>query len=161
MVAFLWRRVSDSNHAVKVSVAVARIKVPGVCWLRADNVPREVARRKWVRGHVKFLYLVCRDETIKATPGEIPRAVEPWLRDVQSRGVLLQGQPLESPSEAVTIRVREGEVIVHNGPFAETVERIVGFDIVECKSMKEAVVEARRHPMAPFGSIEVRAFDNS
>lgn len=94
-------------------------------------------------------------------PGEIPRAVEPWLQDAQSRGVLLQGQPLEPSSNAVTIRVREGEVTVHNGPFAETAERIVGFDIVECEGMEEAVNEARRHPMAPFGSVEVRAFDNS
>jgi hypothetical protein len=110
---------------------------------------------------VKFLFLVCRDETIEAMPGEIPRAVEPWLQDVQSRGVLLQGQPLEPSSNAVTIRVREGEVIVRDGPFADTTERIVGFDIVECEGMEEAVEEARRHPMAPFGSVEVRAFESS
>jgi hypothetical protein len=112
-------------------------------------------------GLLKFLFLVCRDETIKSTPGEIPRAVEPWLRDVQSRGVLLQGQPLEPFSNAVTIRVREGKVMVHVGPFAETAERIVGFDIIECAGMEEAVNEARRHPMAPFGSVEVRAFVDS
>ncbi|HQT99186.1 MAG TPA: YciI family protein [Acidimicrobiales bacterium] len=110
---------------------------------------------------MKFLYLVCRDDTIKAAPGEIPRAVEPWLDDVRARGVLLEGQPLAPPSDAVTIRVRGGEVLVHHGPFTAATERVVGFDVVECPSMEEAVNEARRHPMAPFGSIEVRAFDNS
>ena len=87
--------------------------------------------------------------------------MEPWLQDVQSRGVLLQGEPLEPSSRAVTIRVRDGDVIVRKGPFAETNERIVGFDIVECDSMEDAVSEALRHPMAPFGAVEVRAFDAS
>lgn len=110
---------------------------------------------------MRFLYLVCRDETIVTVPGEIRAAVEPWLQDVQSRGVLLQGQPLAPASGAVTIRVREGQVVVRQGPFVETNERIVGFDIVECASLEEAVDEARSHPMAPFGSVEVRAFEET
>lgn len=45
------------------------------------------------------------------------------------------------------------------GPFAETSEHIVGFDIVEYPSMEDAVAGTRHHPMAPFGAIEVRAVD--
>jgi hypothetical protein len=110
---------------------------------------------------VKYMYFVCRDESIKTAPGEIPRAVEPWLRDVESRGVLLEGQPLDPPARAVTVRNRNGEVTVTNEPFTNAAESIVGFDIVECDTMDEAIDEARRHPMAAFGAVEVRAFAES
>ena len=108
---------------------------------------------------MEFLYFVCRDASIPAQPGEISGAVDIWLADVVARHVLLEGQPLAPPSTAVTVRVRDGRVFDEAGPFAEASEHIVGFDIVECPSMEDAVAEARRHPMAPFGAIEVRAFD--
>ncbi len=108
---------------------------------------------------MKFLYFVCRDTSICARPGEIVSAVDDWLKDVESRHVLLQGQPLAPPSTAVTIRVRDGTVCEEPGPFAESRERIVGIDIVEFPSMEIALDEARRPPMAPFGAIDVRAFD--
>ncbi len=108
---------------------------------------------------MKFLYFVCRDATIPARPGEIAGAVDTWLADVGARHVLVEGQPLTPPSMAVTVRVRDGRVLDKVGPFAATSEQIVGFDIVECPSVEDAVDEARRHPMAPFGAIEVRAFN--
>ena len=77
---------------------------------------------------------------------------------MESRGLLLEGQPLDPPSRAVTVRSRNGEEAVVDGPFTDAGERIVGFDIVECDTLEQAVDEARRHPMAPFGAIEVRAF---
>ena len=58
--------------------------------------------------------------------------------------------------DATTVRVREVEVLLSDGPFAETKEWIAGYDIIECEDLDEAIEVASRHPVARFGSIEVR-----
>ena len=52
--------------------------------------------------------------------------------------------------------MRQGQLLVTDGPFAETKEWIGGFDLLECGDIAEAVAIASRHPMARFGRIEVR-----
>jgi hypothetical protein len=52
--------------------------------------------------------------------------------------------------------VREEEVLLSDGPFAETKEWIAGYDLIECEDLDEAIEVASRHPVARFGSIEVR-----
>ena len=59
---------------------------------------------------------------------------------------------------ATTVRVRGGELLVSDGPFAETKEVIVGFDILECADLDEAIEVARAHPMAWTGRLELRPF---
>ncbi|MGW3417663.1 nuclear transport factor 2 family protein [Streptomyces phaeochromogenes] len=105
---------------------------------------------------MKYMLLVCGDDTADAS-GAAP--VEPWVEEqgVQ-RGVRLHGHRLQAPAEAVTVRVRNGEVLRSDGPFAETKEYIAGFDILECDSLEEAVEVAAKHPVASFGAMEVRAF---
>jgi hypothetical protein len=56
------------------------------------------------------------------------------------------------------VRVRDGDLLVADGPFAETKEHIAGLDLLECASLEEAVEVASRHPVARFGTVEVRAF---
>ena len=56
------------------------------------------------------------------------------------------------------MRVRKGALTATDGPFAETKEQIAGFDIIECADMKEAVEVASQHPVARYGSVEVREF---
>ncbi|QQM38927.1 nuclear transport factor 2 family protein [Streptomyces liliifuscus] len=105
---------------------------------------------------MKYMLLVCGDDTAD-TSGAAP--VEPWVEEhgVQ-RGVRLHGHRLRLPAEAVTVRVRDGEVLRTDGPFAETKEYVAGFDILECDSLEEAVEVAAKHPVASFGAMEVRAF---
>jgi hypothetical protein len=57
-----------------------------------------------------------------------------------------------------TVRVRGDEVLVFDGPFAETKEQIGGFDVLECASLDEAIEVAGKHPVARFGAIDVRPF---
>ena len=66
------------------------------------------------------------------------------------------GAELGPNSTATTVRVREGETIVTDGPFVETKEVVGGFDILECGSLEEAVEIASEHPVAQMGTIEVR-----
>jgi hypothetical protein len=83
--------------------------------------------------------------------------IEEWVGQLDAAGKRVFGQRLEPVEKAVTVRRREGKLLVTNGPFAETKEWIAGFDLLECDGMDEAVEIAGRHPMARFGRIEVRA----
>jgi hypothetical protein len=62
---------------------------------------------------------------------------------------------LRAVEDATTVRVREEEVVLSDGPFAETKEWIAGYDIIECEDLDEAV---SGHPMAKAGTIEIRPF---
>ncbi len=82
----------------------------------------------------------------------------PWLDDVIARGIRLDGDRLRPPREAKTVAVRDGEVLISDGPFVETKEVICGYDVLECANIDEAVAVAAAHPVAAFGKIEVRPF---
>jgi hypothetical protein len=66
------------------------------------------------------------------------------------------GHRLAHRSKAKTVRVRKGQLLVTDGPFAETREWIGGVDLLECKDMDEATQIASKHPMTRFGRLEVR-----
>jgi ketosteroid isomerase-like protein len=104
---------------------------------------------------MKYMLLVCGDDTNDAS-GMAP--VEPWVEELGDRGVRRHGHRLALPSDAVTVRVRGGEVLRTDGPFAETKEYVAGFDILECDSLEEAVEAAAKHPVATIGAMEVRPF---
>ncbi|MFE2134697.1 nuclear transport factor 2 family protein [Streptomyces sp. NPDC059466] len=105
---------------------------------------------------MKYMLLVCGDDTADAS-GMAP--VEPWVEELSAeRGVRLHGHRLRLPADAVTVRVRDGEVLRTDGPFAETKEYVAGYDILECATLEEAVQAAARHPVASVGAMEVRAF---
>jgi hypothetical protein len=71
-------------------------------------------------------------------------------------GALLGGNGLESVTTATTVRVRDGDRLLTDGPFAETKEQLGGFFLVEAKDIDEACAVASRFPPARIGSIEVR-----
>ncbi|MFJ8632019.1 YciI family protein [Streptomyces sp. NPDC093568] len=104
---------------------------------------------------MKYMLLVCGDDTADAS-GMTP--VEPWVEGLGDRRVRLHGHRLATPAEAVTVRVRDGEVLRSDGPFAETKEYVAGFDVLECDTLEEAVEAAARHPVAAVGAMEVRPF---
>jgi hypothetical protein len=55
---------------------------------------------------------------------------------------------LRPAEDATTVRVREEEVLLSDGPFAETKEQVAGYDIIECEDLDEAVEVLSGHPMA-------------
>ncbi len=79
-----------------------------------------------------------------------------WAEEMTRRGVLVSGEVLHPPDEATTVRVREGEVLRADGPFAETKEQIGGLSVIECANLDEAVAVAAAHPVARYGMVEVR-----
>jgi hypothetical protein len=108
---------------------------------------------------MKYLLLICADgiEDPEADAA-ITREIPGWLEEMQRRGIRLQGHELQPPSDATTVRVRAGNVVLTDGPFAETKEYIGGFDIIECADLDEAIEVAAKHPVARFCSVEVRPF---
>ena len=76
--------------------------------------------------------------------------------EMTQRGVLRGGERLRPTTDATTVRVRDGEVLTSDGPFAETKEQIGGFYLVDCKDLDEAIEVASKIPGARHGSIEVR-----
>lgn len=112
---------------------------------------------------MRYLMLVCVDRSMAEGLSPEERAtigpdVETWLGDVEGRGVHVQGQELAGAQDATTMRVRDGEVVIADGPFAETKEQIAGFDILDCADLDEAMEMAAKHPVARFGALELRPF---
>ena len=104
---------------------------------------------------MKYMLMICVDPA--DVPEDEPDDVEPWVNDLDSRGIRLFGDRLRPPSDATTVRVRGGEVMSTDGPYAETKEQIAGFDVIECASLEDAVRWAGRHPHSWMGAVEVRA----
>ncbi len=110
---------------------------------------------------MQYALLIYNDESAGATMSEPERAamlgaygaVTQALRD---SGAFLAGEGLQSTQSATTVRVRDGEAVTTDGPFAETKEQLGGFYLIECDSLDQALEWAARIPSAPYGSIEVR-----
>jgi hypothetical protein len=79
-----------------------------------------------------------------------------WVEEMTRRRVLLNGQVLRPPEDATTVRVRNGEVLLSDGPFVETKEQIGGLCEIECADLDEALQIAAAHPVARRGMVEVR-----
>ena len=101
------------------------------------------------------LLIICHDDSF--APNEtLIAAIHDWDREMDRRGIRLDGRPLRPPADAVTVRVREGEPVISNGPFAATAEQMAAYELLECAGLEEAVGVAATHPMAAAGTIEVR-----
>jgi hypothetical protein len=110
---------------------------------------------------MKFLATIYGDESGYATATEeemaqVMRAYETFGRDAAEAGVLLGGEALHPTPAGRTIRIRDGERMVVDGPFAETKEQLGGYYVLECRDLDEAVEWGARIPGAHHGSVEVR-----
>jgi hypothetical protein len=105
---------------------------------------------------MKYLLMICTDGPFEADDAETDPTK--WVDEYDRSGVRLFGDRLRPAQDATTVRVRDGELLVTDGPFAETKEQLGGIDVIECADLDEAIEVASKHPMARFGMIEVRPF---
>jgi hypothetical protein len=110
---------------------------------------------------MKYLLTIYNDESgwSEVTPeqsGQIMAAYEAFGRAATEAGVMLGGEGLQPTSTATTVRVRDGETVTSDGPFAETREQLGGYYLLDCRDLDEAIGWAARIPGAQQGSIEVR-----
>jgi hypothetical protein len=76
--------------------------------------------------------------------------------EAEKAGVLAGGAELASTRDATTVRVRDGETLVTDGPYAEVKEALGGYYVLECETIDEAVEYAAKIPGAEHGAVEVR-----
>lgn len=113
---------------------------------------------------MKFLCLAYEEESrLNGLSGRewelLRRETLDYVDELRRQGCLVSAEPLQSVRTAVTVRVRDGQLAVTDGPFAETKETLGGFFVVEARDRDEAVRIASRWPSARLGSIEVRPLE--
>jgi hypothetical protein len=106
---------------------------------------------------MKYMLLICGDEAAEPPPAANDTTPD-WVEEMDGRGVRLLGNQLRPTSDATTVRVRNDEVLLSDGPFAETKEQILGFDLIEAADLDEAIEVASKHPVAKYGTVEIRPF---
>ena len=108
---------------------------------------------------MRYVLLVCNDETEQLTSHESEERYAAYIRcqeEMEARGALVARERLRPTAASTMVRVRNGELVIADGPFAETKEQIAGFFVVEAEDLDEAVDLASLIPAAGNGTIEVR-----
>jgi hypothetical protein len=132
----------------------------GCAPLRADRAIAATLQAPIAGGASRFILLVCANGIPESDAEEeaVSRDIQSWLAENERRGVARYSHPLADATTATTVRVRDGETLLSDGPFAETKEFIAGFDIIDCAGLDEAVAIAAGHPLARYHRVEVREF---
>ena len=110
---------------------------------------------------MKYAFTIYGDESRRASASEeeqqaMAQAYGAVTQEMQEKGVMVAGVGLYPTQTATTVRVRDSEREVTDGPFAETKEQLGGFYVLDCKDLDEAIEWAAKIPGAQFGSIEIR-----
>jgi hypothetical protein len=106
-----------------------------------------------------YMLLVYEEEVDPAVQAkrerELPLFVE-MHRSLREAGLLVDVRRLRSVESATSVRVRDGETEITDGPFAVTKEVLAGYYILDCADLDEVIARAARLPMAPWATLEVR-----
>jgi hypothetical protein len=110
---------------------------------------------------MRYLLTIYGDESRSATMtpedgAAMLSAYNEFGRQVEEAGAFVSGAGLQPTPTATTVRVRDGERLMTDGPFAETKEQLGGFYLLECKDLDEAIEWAAKIPGAQGGAVEVR-----
>ena len=110
---------------------------------------------------MQFLAIIYNDESLYAgaTPEQIAATFEAHGRFGQATreaGVFVGGEGLQPSATATTVRVRDDERMLTDGPYAETKEQLGGYYLLDCKDLDDALNWAAQIPEAKTGAIEVR-----
>ena len=109
---------------------------------------------------MQYLVLIYSEEPAEAPdPAQIGAVMEEYnayTDMLRERGALVAGEALQPTATATTVRIRDGQTMTTDGPFAETKEALGGFYLIEAKDLDEALALGGACPGAKWGSIEVR-----
>src|SRR5262245_31075729 len=111
---------------------------------------------------MKYLCLIHRDDHVidSMSKAEIGALIEEHLAfddELRRSGHFIVAEALENARDSTIVRVRNGKMIVTDGPFVETKEQLGGFFLIEARDLNEAIHLASKIPSARLGSVEVRA----
>jgi len=110
---------------------------------------------------MKYLLTLWGDESSweSSSPEKVAAEMRRWEEidaEMRAAGVLVGGEGVEPTSAATTVVLRDDGKAIVDGPFAETKEQLGGFYVLDCADLDEAIEWARRIPVDPPGSIEIR-----
>jgi hypothetical protein len=110
---------------------------------------------------MQYMLLIYDDEQkwagmSEAERGQIFQEYGAFTDSIRESGNYVAGAPLQPTPTATSVRIREGDTLVTDGPFAETKEQLGGYYLVEAENVDEAIAIASRIPSARLGTIEVR-----
>ncbi|OLT19132.1 transcription initiation protein [Actinomadura sp. CNU-125] len=109
---------------------------------------------------MKYMLMFCSDQASGLEPDEEESTAmagcDEWAAEMQRRGILLSREGLQPVSDSTTLRVRQEQVLLSDGPFAETKDQIGGFSLIECPDLDGAIEVAASHPWAQIGQVEIR-----
>ena len=106
---------------------------------------------------MRYVLIISQDETeITGTDPERLAAFVAFQEEIAVQGLPLTGFRLQPTANATSVRVREDQLVIADGPFAETKEQIAGFYLVDCNDLDEAIEIASKIPSVRWGTIEVR-----
>ncbi len=107
----------------------------------------------------QYMLLIHIPSTGTPAPEDGGAKTEDWFRytqELEGAGVHVAGDALELVESATTVRVRDGETLITDGPFAETKEILAGFYIIDVPDLDSALKWAAKMPNIGYGSVEVR-----
>ena len=108
---------------------------------------------------MRYLLLIYTEEQLEPTgdaAGAEFAAYDAFTTEVRDRGIYQAGEALRPTSTATTVRVRDGQTVTTDGPFAETKEALGGFYMVDATDLDDAIQLGAKIPGAKHGSIEIR-----
>lgn len=125
---------------------------------RGDDAARTTIPRATT---MKYLLMIYADEAIDEamSPEEMGTLLEGYGRfttELESSGALQGGERLRPSGSATSVRKRNGDFTLTDGPFAETKEHLGGFYMIEAESLDDAIAWAKKIPSVEYGTIEVR-----
>lgn len=110
---------------------------------------------------MQYLLMIYTDEVAdsKASPAEMQAMYGKYMavtQEMKDKKVYIGGNPLQPTATSTSVRVRDGQTLTTDGPFAETKEQLGGYYLLDCKNLDEAIEYAAKIPGASVGTIEVR-----
>ncbi len=110
---------------------------------------------------MKYLALIYAERDASPTYGSdawgpFMAGYEKASKTYEEDGVFVSGEGLQDADTATSVRIRNGETIITDGPFAETKEELGGFYLLDCKDLDEAIKYAKMIPSAEHGTVEIR-----
>jgi hypothetical protein len=108
---------------------------------------------------MRYVLLVCDDENVELSEEAAARRFSEYTAvqdEMEARGMFRGRERLRPTSSSTCVQVRDGGLVIADGPFAETKEQIAGFYVIDCDDLDDAIEIAAKIPAARWGTIEVR-----
>jgi hypothetical protein len=109
---------------------------------------------------MKYLCLICAEKVMEQMPdADAEKHFDEYAEfteNIKSSGHFIGANRLTPADSATTIRVRNGRMLITDGPFAETKEQLGGYYLIEARDLNEAIRVASKIPGARFGCVELR-----